>query len=274
MWPRRARSRSTVSGNVKSDLLNVAVIAGGLAFTHLALRPIEAPVWMALRAEQPALRLATAGAMAGQGLTLGVLGGFRAIAADFCWVRVFVIWEQRDLPATETLLRLVTAIDPRPVYFWLNGARVVAYDMTAWRIAAAGGYEATTKEEQERLSVEQARLALHRIEEAMAFHPNNAELWIERGSIELNRLHDPLAAAESYGRAWAQPGAPYYAARLRAEMLRRAGRKADALAWLVQLHPQLRPGDEAAGADLVLGRIRDLEKELGVPLERADRPER
>jgi hypothetical protein len=257
---------------VKSNLLTAAVIASGLALTHGALQPVEAPLWAALRAEQPALRLATAGAVAGQGLTLGVLGGFRAIAADFCWVRVFVIWEQRDLPATETLLRLVTALDPRPVYFWLNGARVVAYDMTAWRIAAAGGYDAVPAAEQERWSVQQARLALRRLDEAMTFHPTSADLWIERGSIELNRLHDPLAAAESYRRAWEQPGAPYYAARLHAEMLRRAGRKAEALAWLVRLHPQLPPKNEAAGADLVLGRIRDLERELAIPADHTYRP--
>ena len=254
---------------MKSNLLTAAVIAGGLALTHGALRPVEAPVWSALRAAQPALRLATVGAAAGQGLTLGVLGGFCAIAADFTWLRVFVIWEQRDLPATETLLRLVTALDPRPVYFWLNGARIVAYDMTAWRIAAAGGYEAVPAAEQERLGAQQARLALRRLDEAMMFHPTDADLWIERGSIELNRLHDPLAAAESYRRAWEQPGAPYYAARLHAEMLRRAGRKAEALAWLVQLHPQLPPNDEAADANLVLDRIRDLERELGVPADRA-----
>ena len=256
---------------MKSNLLTAAVIAGGLALTNGALRPVEAPLWAALRAEHPALRLATAGAVAGQGLTLGVLGGFRAIAADFTWMRVFVIWEQRDLPATETLLRLVTAIDSRPVYFWLTGARIVAYDMTAWRIAAAGGYDVVPAAEQERWSVQQARLALRRLDEAMAFHPTSADLWIERGSIELNRLHDPLAAAESYRRAWEQPGAPYYAARLHAEMLRRAGRKAEALAWLVRLLPQLPPTDETAGAGLVLGRIRELERELAVPADRAYR---
>ncbi len=259
---------------MKSNLITAAVIAGGLALTHAALRPVEAPLWSALRAEQPALRLATTGAMAGQGLTLGVLGGFRAIAADFAWVRVFVIWEKRDLPATETLLRLVTTIDPRPVYFWLNGARIVAYDMTAWRIEAAGGYEAVPAALQERLGAQQAQLALRRLDEAMAFHPASADLWIERGSIELNKLHDPLAAAESYRRAWEQPGAPYYVARLHAEMLRRAGRKAEALAWLVKLHPQLPPNDEPAGADLVLGRIRDLEHELAVPKEQTYQPTR
>lgn len=259
---------------MKSSLLIAAAVAGGLTATHVALRPVEAPLWAALRAEQPALRLDSAGAVAGQGVTLGVLGGFRAIVADFTWLRVFVIWEKRDLPATETLLRLVTAIDPRPVYFWLNGARIVAYDMTSWRIAAAGGYDAVPPARQERIGVEQAQLALRRLDEAMAFHPASADLWIERANIELNRLHDPAAAAECYRRAWEQPGAPYYTARLHAEMLRRAGRKAEALAWLVRLHPQLPPKDEAAGAELVLGRIRDLERELAVPPERTYRPSR
>jgi hypothetical protein len=57
---------------------------------------------------------------------------------------------------------------------------------------------------------------------------------------------------------------------LHAELLKRLGRKAEALAWLVQLHPQLPPGDEAT--EIVLGRIRDLEKDLQVPAPRSYRP--
>ena len=247
---------------------------GGLALTGGMLRWIEAPLWAAIRSEQPALRLDSTGVAAGQGVTLGVLGGFRAITADFMWLRAHVIWESRDLPTTATLLRLTTALDPRPLYFWLNGARIVAYDMTAWRIAAAGGYDAVPKPEQERIGVEQANLAMRRLDEAMAFHPRSADLWIERANIELNRLHDTAAAAASYRRAWEQPNAPYYAARLHAELLRRLGRKADALAWLVKLHPQLPPGDESACADLVLSRIRDLERELAVSPASAYQPAR
>ena len=89
------------------------------------------------------------------------------------------------------------------------------------------------------------------------------------GNIELNRLDDLAGAAESYRRAWEQPNAPYYAARLHGELLRRLGRKPAALEWLRGLHPQLPPGDESAGADLVLARIRRLERELGVPPEQA-----
>lgn len=270
MWGRLADSRSSVFANVKSRLLAIFVTLGGLALTGAALRWMEAPLWAALRAEQPALRLGSAGAAAGQGVTLGLLGGFRAIVADFTWLRLHVIWEQRDLAATDTLLRLVTTIDPRPLYFWVNGARIIAFDMTAWRIAEAGGHEVLPAVQRDRLGAEQARLAIRLLEEAMTFHPGNAALWIERANIELNRLRDGEAAAESYRKAWEQPGAPTYAARLHAELLRRLGRKAEALVWLTRLHPQLPPEEE--GTELVLSRIRDLERELAVPVMQTYRP--
>ena len=72
-------------------------------------------------------------------------------------------------------------------------------------------------------------------------------------------------AATSYRRASEQPDAPFFAARLHAGLLRRLGRRAEAHAWLTQLHPQLPASDESAGAALVLARIRELERELGVP---------
>ena len=270
MWRQRAGSRSSVFANVKSRLLAIFVTLGGLALTGAGLRWMEAPLWAALRAEQPALRLGSAGAAAGQGVTLGLLGGFRAIVADFTWLRLHVIWEQRDLAATDTLLRLVTTIDPRPLYFWVNGARIIAFDMTAWRIAEAGGHDVVPAVQRDRLGAEQARLAIRLLEEAMTFHPGNAALWIERANIELNRLRDGEAAAESYRKAWEQPGAPTYAARLHAELLRRLGRKAEALVWLTRLHPQLPPEEE--GTELVLSRIRDLERELAVPVMQTYRP--
>ena len=173
-----------------------------------------------------------------------------------------------DLPATQTLLDLVTSLDPRPLYFWLNGARILAYDMPVWRIEGEGGYDAVPPARQEAILRAQAQLALRRIESAMRFHPAGAALWTERANIEWNRLHDAAAAAESYRRAWEQPDGPYFAARLHAEMLRRLGLKAEALAWLVKLHPRLPPTEESARADLVLERIRDLERELGVPPDR------
>ena len=236
----------------------------GLATAGAGLGRIAAPVWTDARARQPALRLDSSVASAGQGVTLALLGGFRALVADATWIRMFALWEKRDLPGTETLLKLVVAIDPRPVYFWLNGARIIAYDLPVWRIEAAGGYEAVSPENQKRIALEQGRVGVDHLGAAMRFHPASAELWVEKANIELNALRDPVAAAESYRRAWEQPKAPYYAARMYAELLRRTGRKAEALAWLVKLYPNLPPGEES-GRDVVLARIRELEQELDVP---------
>lgn len=252
----------------------LVVMLATLGVSGAALDRLVAPVWAAQRAREPALRLDSSMAAAGQGVTLALLGGFRALVADATWVRAWALWEKRDLPGTETLVRLVVAMDPRPLYFWINGARILAYDFPVWRIEGAGGYDAVPASEQQRIEREQAEFALRHLEAAIANHPLAPDLWIERANIQLNRLHDIPAAAESYRRAWEQPNAPYYAARMHAELLRRAGRKAEALAFLVELHPRLPADDEAARADVVLGRIRELERDLGVPADRRYQPGR
>jgi hypothetical protein len=248
------------------------VVAAGLVAGGLVLDALVRPVWQEMRARQPELRLDSAATATGQGIALALLGGFRALVADGAWIQMYTQWERRDLPATETLLRLVTAVDPRPVYFWLNGARILAYDFPAWRIEAAGGYETVPAEAQRRLAHEQARIGLAHLAAGRAFHPASVELWVEQANIELNRLGALEAAAESYRRAWELPGAPYYVARLHAEVLRRAGRKAEALDFLVRLHPALPPAGAGAAADVVLERIRELEGQLGVPAAQAYRP--
>ncbi|MES2693460.1 MAG: hypothetical protein V4773_08305 [Verrucomicrobiota bacterium] len=252
-------------------LLTLAIVLVVLALGGTVLEQIAKPVWTEARARQPALRLDSSMAAAGQGVTLALLGGFRALVADAVWVRMYVQWENHDLPGVETLIRLVTAIDPRPVYFWLNGARIVAYDLTSWRIMMAGGYDTTPEGVQTRIGHEQAGLALRQLDAAMTFHPQNADLWIERANIQLNRLGDPAAAAESYRRAYEQPNAPYYAARLHAELLKRLNRKKEALDWLKKVYAQLPPNDESAQPELILERIRELERDLNVPAEQVIR---
>ena len=231
------------------------------------LHRIVEPVSRARCVARPELRLVPGALAVGQGATFGILGGCRTMMADLVWLRAYLAWERRDAPATETLLKLASVLDPHPIYFWLNGARIMAYDMPAWEIAAAGGPLKISPTQQALISAVQARRALGFLDEAMIYHPANAALWIERANIELNRLHETAAAAESYRRASQQPDAPYFAARLHAELLRRLGRKIEALAWLVDLHPRLPSNVEAAAADVVLARIRELERELAVPIE-------
>lgn len=242
------------------------VVLGGLALAGAALDRLERPAELARKSETPAERSEVARTAVGGSVVFGWLGGFRALAADFVWLRAYTAWERSDAPATDSWLRLATTLDPRPLGFWLNGARIMAYDMPAWRIATLGGERGSVPTGVRRhIGEEQARRALAFLDRARDHHPASAALWIERAIIELNRLHDPAAAAESYRRAAAQPDAPYYAARLHAELLGRLGRKAEALAWLKQVHPKLPPGDRAAQAGRVLARIRALERELSVP---------
>ena len=264
-------------------LLTGSVVVAVLAVTGLAVRSLEAPAWQWLRARQPALKLDSLQGALGQGLTVGLLGGFRAITADFFWIQTNSVWEDRDLPATQTFIKLVTAIDPRPLYFWLNGSRMIAYDMPNWRIVDAGGYNAVPQNVQRRIDEEQAKVALQYLHEAFNYHPNAALLHVEIANVYLNRLKDKANAAESYRLAALRPDGPFYAGRIYAELLRKLGRKEEAYAWLKQTYLKLpKTVDlshgiseftvESAMAPLVLERIREIEGELNVPLLQAFTP--
>ena len=113
------------------------VTVAGLALAGTALHGLEAPLWSRVRARQPALRLDSHWAAAGQGLLLGVLGGFRTAAADLAWLRMAHAWEEQDGVATDAWLRCASILDPAVLGFWINGARILAYDVPEWRLAAA-----------------------------------------------------------------------------------------------------------------------------------------
>lgn len=218
------------------------------------------------RGEAPAGETIAAGG--GPEIALAMLGGLRALTADVVWLEAYGHWERRDPAGTAAMLELATRIDARPLAFWLNGARILAYDMPAWRIDAEQRAGRLGDERRKIIAAEQAGRALAWLDRAEAAHAGSAAIAIERAGIELTARGDLAAAAEDYRRAAERPGAPYFAGRLHAELLRRLGRKAEALAWLRQIHPALPRDDPAAEADIVLGRIRELEDELHVPADR------
>lgn len=251
------------------------VVIAVMMVTSLALYPVENPAWQSVRAKQPSLQLDSIQGALGQGVTVGLLGGFRAIVADFFWIRTNAVWETNDLPATQTYIRLVTAIDPRPLYFWLNGSRMIAYDMPNWRIQAAGGYDDVPQTVQRRFDEEQSAVGVAYLTDALGHHPDHPLLLIEIANIFLNRLKDAETASEWYLRASRLPDAPFYAPRIYAELLRRLDRKPEAYAWLKELYPTLPKGEtHAVGAmpEVVLERIRELEDELEVPVTLRFRP--
>ncbi len=200
----------------------------------------------------------------GAGVSAAMLGGLRALVADGLWLKTYQAWAACDLPATERLIRLVTTVDDRPVCFWLNGARIMAYDMSEWRRAAhaRGGGSA---DGERRIVEEQAETALGYLADAHRCHPESAAVCVETANIQLYRRRDLLAAAEWYQRAAGLPDAPYCAARIHGELLRRLGREREAYLWLCRLHPHLPANDPEAMAEVVLQRIRGLEEALSIP---------
>lgn len=257
---------------MRSRVITGAVIIATLAAAGGLANWQTRHVWQEIRSHEPALDLTQVGAGAGHGISLGLLGGFRALAADLLWVRMNTAWERQDLPQTQSLILLATAIDPRPLYFWINGARMMAYDMPVWRNGSADLDGAMTEDEKEAIDRQQAEIAL----EFLNSHPRpdtgNAWIEIEKGNILLWRLNDLEAAAEHYRRASAMEGAPYFAARIYAEFLKKLGRFQEAYDWLVELFPTLPSDQRDAMADVVLKRIRQLEKTLGIDEAERFRP--
>lgn len=244
--------------------LNCARIVLLLLLLGWLLAPLERSARRALPAGSATPELAQLEDALGQGLVVGVLGGFRTILADFTWIRLNTAWEQRQAPELAALIRLVTTLDPDSVYFWVNSARMLAYDVPHWRIRAAGGPLVVPAAEQRRIAEEQAQQGFALLAQARQYHPDEPKLYLEVAQIYLNRLQDDAQAAEWFLRAAQFPDAPYYAARIYAELLRRQGKQQQAYVFLRQLHAQL-PDDPYAQKNIVLERIRELEASLAIP---------
>ncbi len=189
--------------------------------------------------------------------SLAVLGGMRAVAAGGAWLKANLAWERKDQTATLGLLELTVASDDRPLYFWFNAARMMAYDFPAWRSADAPMLL------RERIAAEEARRALAFLERGLARHPAKGAFYLEMANIRLRAMGDKAGAAELFRLAAEQPGAPYHAARIYGELLRDLGRPQEALAWLRGILPGLPVDDPAARRDVVEQRIRELEALVG-----------
>lgn len=253
----------------------IIVVIIALFLVGVALRPIEGPIWAEFKEREPAMQLEDLEAALGQGVTIGLLGGFRSVVADLLWIRTHAVWEEQEtavIPATETMIRLVTTIDPRPLYFWINGARMIAYDMAVWRVREAGGYGYIPEAAERRYHDEQAETAIGLLQRAREFHPDNPEILIDIANIYLRRMENVEKAAEYYRLAAETEDAPAFAARIYAVLLRRMDEHEAAYEWLKDLYPTLDPQDVRDQPQVVLNRIRELEEYLAIPFAERFQP--
>ncbi|MCH8541384.1 MAG: hypothetical protein LAT58_11535 [Opitutales bacterium] len=242
-------------------VLVVALVVGILA------RPVEEPAWQWVRDQEPALQLESLEDLLGQGIVVGVMGGFRSIFANLLWIRGSEYWKERDLPGMQTMIRLVIAIDPRPSFFWMNGARITSLDMPHWRIREQGGRQNVPEVVQERIFEEQNLAGIEILERAMIYHPEDPQYPLEIGLILARRMDDLEGALVYYRKASEMPRAPAYAARTYAQILRRLGRDEEAYEWLASIYPTLDPNNIRDRAEMMLRRIRELEEDLEIPPE-------
>lgn len=237
-------------------MLAILVVGGTV------LDPVVTPAWREVRAGLPAAPADTPLAGATERLVAGTLGGFRGMAANLAWLRLQGAWERSDPAAVETWIRVATRLDPRPPFFWIQGARMIAYDVPAWRIrtesrTAGGDLPQVVVRTTQR---EQGERALALLDQARRVHPDDPFVAAEIALVHLHRMGDLAEAARWYRRAAELPGAPGYAGRLHGELLRQLGRPDAALAWYEALLPTLDPADPWSGYDVVAARIRDLRR--------------
>ncbi len=246
--------------------ITFGVCAVSLFVLGLALAPLERPAWREVRSFQPELNLDKLEGALGQGLVLGLLGGFRTIIADMVFIRMNGYWEDKDREKTEALINLATAIDPRPMFFWLNGSRIMAYDIPIWRIREHGDTSDVPEAIQKQIYKEQAERGLALVDAAAAYHGGDYRIPLEKAQIYNNKLKDPETAAEYYLKAYESEDGPYYAARIYAELLRQAGREQEAYDFYRKHYAEVPDDDPRAMKDIVLERIREIEEDTNMPL--------
>ncbi|MBA4138841.1 MAG: hypothetical protein C0518_16170 [Opitutus sp.] len=194
---------------------------------------------------------------------LAASGPAAGLIANAAWVRLNLACEARDEHAVRALLRVTLAAAPEVDFFRLNAARMLAYDLPAWRTEAEPMAPGPLRQRWRSDAADEA--------EALLLGDENTEpSWlIEAANLALYVRGDRELAAQRYRQAAELPGAPWHAGRIYAQLLRELGRDRDALEWLRAWAPCLPAGDPAAQRDLVLARIAELELELqsrGEPL--------
>ena len=238
-----------------------------LLFSGSLLNPLEKKLWGSVEENILPSNINSSAANASEGLVLATLGGFRSIFADIQWLQTMVSWENEEKEKTIANIQFTLALDPRPIFFWLNGARMIAYDMRHWESENFSYNE--RHEEESRL----AKLAIEFLLLAKAYHPDNVSIPIEIAHIYLNRLSDFETAAEYYHKAYTEyEDAPYYVGRLYAQILSHIGKFQEAYQFLITIYRELPSEDFYSHKPIVLSRIRDLEKILGISIKDRFKP--
>jgi hypothetical protein len=201
--------------------------------------------------------LADASAVGGRNDSASGLAGLRKLAAGLSWVGVYGDWHRRDIIEMQRGLNWTVRLDPSVGLYWLDGARMLAYDAAAWRnlgIVDADRVAAIKRE--------QLLKAIAWLEQGREHRPDDVMLPIEQAVLWWSVARDAERAERALGDAAQYADAPYFVARVRAEMLTELGRDAEAREILRAELPRLPSTDPSAMRSVVVERIAELQRRI------------
>ncbi|HRE82100.1 MAG TPA: hypothetical protein PLN52_13710 [Opitutaceae bacterium] len=148
-------------------------------------------------------------------------GGLSAVAADFAWIQAMMAWERGNEAETVRGLHAAVLFNPRPHSFWVNGARILAFDIASWRLERLeAAISQVPRAARAKILEEQARQALSFLARGEEVLGQSAVLAIESGLIHLHARKDRLAASACFRRAIESGATPDYVKTLLAELSR------------------------------------------------------
>ncbi|MBI5396350.1 MAG: hypothetical protein HZA91_13725 [Verrucomicrobia bacterium] len=160
---------------------------------------VKAPFEASLAADRPALAR-SAGVnikmreQIGQGLSLALLGGFRALVADLLWIAAHGAWEERRWFTMRQDFEAVTMLQPQAMFFW---------DLASWHLAWNASHAASTDPAEPRLAVRLRNQRLwiqagrELLERGIANNPDRFELYEKLGWMLKQKIEDPCGAADA-----------------------------------------------------------------------------
>lgn len=224
-------------------LAGVALIGAGLVTERvpvLAIRGgLDSPARMDLRVSRSAL------------------DGIKKLAGGLAWVGVYGDWRRRDVGSMMRGMEWTVRLDPDTMVYWLDSARIIAYDVKTWR------EDRGSEEEPSSVKYEQLHRAIAWLDQGRAIHPREVQLPIEQAVMWWSVARDAERAEKAWAAAQACKNVPHFVARVRAEMLVELGRSQEALAVLEAELPRLAADDPSAMKAVVRQRIAELSGQAG-----------
>jgi len=211
-----------------------------------------------LAEEDAAVHLAALEQGLGGGISFAFLGGYRNLAANVVWISMYSDWQHQRKDEAMRKMRLASALRPESLYFWIDGARIIANDMPAWEVGLEGMERLQATQEGRKLRERYARYALDYLDRPPGALGERPRILAEKGMISWLKLDDLQAAADYFSRAAEHDAAPGYVVRLRVEVLVQLGRLSEAFDALARHYEALEGSAERSARPLVKLRLEQL----------------